>query len=565
MPIVGIDLGTTNSLISFWDNDKVVLIPNALGSSLTPSVVGVDADGDIHVGQVAKERLSTHPNMTVAAFKRYMGTKKTFPLGNYDFLPEELSSFVIRSLKQDAESYLNQTVDEAVVSVPAYFSDAQRKATQRAAELAGLKVERLINEPTAAAIAYGLHDKASETKYLIFDLGGGTFDVSIVELFENVIEVKAIAGDNFLGGEDFTDLLAALFMERHRIDKRNLDLKAYTAIRTQAEICKQTLGRTAEGHMACRIAGSELDCHIDRHDFNLASKPLIEKLRKPVERALSDAALKTSDLDAIILVGGATRMPLVHTLVSRLFGRFPTCSLNPDEVVALGVGIQAGMKERNALLKENVLTDVCPYTLGVGVAVWKDSGYEAGHYSPIMERNTVIPASRVERFSTVADDQTNITIEIFQGENRLTKNNIKLGELKITVPPAPAGEQEVDVRFTYDINSILEVEAKAVATGMQKCLIIEEGPGAMPKEEIDRRLARLADIKIHPRDKQENRLLVARGERLYEESLGPVRQEIASALQIFEEALNRQNDREIKKAAETLKVDLDEIEKHREF
>lgn len=562
MPIVGIDLGTTNSLISFWNDTEAVIMPNVLGSNLTPSVVGVNDNGEIIVGQVAKERLNTHPHMTVASFKRYMGTEKKITLGKYNFLPEELASFVIRSLKQDAESYLGQPIYEAVISVPAYFNDAQRRATKRAGELAGLKVERLINEPTAAASAYGLQQKKSETKFLVFDLGGGTFDVSIVEMFENVMEIKAVAGDNYLGGEDFTNVLISLFMEYHHFDKKSITPKVYAAIRKQAELCKQILSQTANTSLSCNIEGKKLDWNIERQSFSLASKPLIERLRKPVERALRDAALDTEELDAVVLVGGATRMPLVHSLVSKLFGRFPLCSLNPDEVVAIGSGIQAGMKERNAMLKETVLTDVCPYTLGIAVAVRNESGgHESGHFSPIIERNALIPVSRVERFCTVSDKQKNIMIEIFQGESRLTKNNIRLGQIEVDVPPALAGEQAVDVRYTYDINGILEVEVKVLATGVKRNVIIEESPGAMSKEEIARRLAVLSDIKIHPRDKQENQLLVARGERVYEEILGSARMEVADALHKFENALNRQNDREIKKAAEVLKWKLDEVEK----
>ncbi|MBP2642538.1 MAG: hscC [Firmicutes bacterium] len=491
-----------------------------------------------------------------------MGTTKSFQLGKYDFLPEELSSFVIRALKQDAESYLGQPINEAVISVPAYFNDAQRKATKRAGEFAGLKVERLINEPTAAASAYGLHQQRSETKFLIFDLGGGTFDVSIVELFENVMEVKAVAGDNFLGGEDFTELLISMFMDHHHIKKNSLDQKGYAVLRKQAEICKRVLSQSSVGNMVCNLNGIELKWGIDLQVFSLASKVLLEKLRKPVERALRDAGMNTDELDAVILVGGATRMPLVHTLVSKLFGRFPVCSLNPDEVVGIGAGIQAGMKERNAMLKETVLTDVCPYSLGIEVVVRNDSGgYDQGYYSPIIERNTTIPVSRVEQFCTVNDNQKNIMIEIFQGESRLTKNNIKLGQVQVNIPPAPAGEQKVNVRFTYDINGILEVEARVVETGIQKRVVIEESPGTLSKEEIEKRLALLADIKIHPRDKQENKLLVAKGERLYEEILGSVRMEVAVALQKFESAMNRQNEREIKKAAEIFKAKLDEIEK----
>lgn len=326
-----------------------------------------------------------------------MGTNKSFQLGKYRFLPEELSSLVIRSLKQDAEDYFKQEINEAVISVPAYFNDIQRKATKRAGELAGLKVERLINEPTAAAIAYGLHQQKDETKFLIFDLGGGTFDVSIVELFDGVMEVKAIAGDYYLGGNDFTDLLVSLFLKQNNLSKESLSPKEYSFINKQAELCKENLSISNSGTMVCNIKDRVLEWNIDKEEFAQNSKELLGRLRAPVERALKDAGIKADDLASIILVGGATRMPLIHTLTSKMFGRFPFCSLNPDEVVSTGTGIQAGMKARSNVLKEVVLTDVCPYTLGIETAItpskWQ---YITGHFTPIIERNSVIPVSRVE-------------------------------------------------------------------------------------------------------------------------------------------------------------------------
>jgi len=566
MPIIGIDLGTTNSLVSYWIDDGVKIIPNAFGNNLTPSVISVDENAEIFVGQVAKERLITHPHLTAAAFKRYMGTTKVVKLGKYKFLPEELSSLVIRSLKQDAEAYLGETINEAVISVPAYFNDAQRRATKRAGELAGLKVERLINEPSAAAGAYGIHQQKSETKFLIFDLGGGTFDVSIVEIFENVMEVKAIAGDNYLGGEDFTNALLSAFAKHYKMDEKNIEQKIYVAIKKQAELCKQSLSKSTVGTMRCHINGNILEMNVERNEFFTTTKELVNRLRIPVERALKDAEIRADELDSVILVGGATRMPMIHTLVSRLLGRFPSCNLNPDEVVVIGAGIQAAMKERNVVLQEIVLTDVCPYTLGIEVSVSHNTGqHENGHFAPIIERNSTIPVSRVERFYTIADNQTAIVVKIFQGESRLIKNNIYLGEISIKVPPAPAGRQAIDVRFTYDINGILEVEVIVVETGISKRIIIEESPGTISKIDIENRLKALAEFKMHPRERQENQLLVARGERLFEESLGDRRMEIAAILQHFEGVLNRQNDREIKKAAGLFRTKLDELERRQEY
>ncbi|MDP4180575.1 MAG: molecular chaperone HscC, partial [Bacillota bacterium] len=392
MPTIGIDLGTTNSLVAYWTDDGPKIIPNVLGSNLTPSVVSVDENGEIYVGQIAKERKITHPQLTASSFKRFMGTEKVFQLGRYSFSPEDLSSFVIRSLKADAEAFFGSEVEEAVISVPAYFNDAQRKATKRAAELAGLKVERLISEPTAAAISYGLHLEKSETSFLVFDLGGGTFDVSILELFEGVMQVKSIAGDNFLGGEDFTDILASYFIEQHGFDINSLDNKALSAINKQAELCKYELSNNNSGKMVYTVNNRTFETIIDRSDYEKLVNNLLIRLRHPIERALRDAELTPKDLDSIILIGGATRMHVVRSVVSKMFGRLPNSNINPDEAVALGAAIQVALKERNEALSEVILTDVCPYSLGVNIA--KDMGngkHESGYFLPIIERNTPIP------------------------------------------------------------------------------------------------------------------------------------------------------------------------------
>lgn len=567
MTIIGIDLGTTNSVAAFYSQEGAKILPNSLGQHLTPSVISVDEEGQILVGEVAKQRLITHPHLTASVFKRYMGTSKTFLLGKYQFSPEDLSSFILRALKEDAEAHLGTPVTEAVISVPAYFNDAQRKATKRAGQLAGLKVERLINEPTAAAVAYGLHLEDPSTRFLVFDLGGGTFDVSILERFEDLMEVQAVAGDNFLGGEDFTELLVQEFMNRQKEGLFEIeDPKLASLIRKQAEMAKHSLskGRPAEMEIA---SNEELQrCTITAERFELLAKPLLSRLRQPMERAIRDAAIRPSDLDAIILVGGATRMPIITSFTARLFGRLPSAHIDPDETVALGAAIQAGMKARDAALNDIVLTDVCPYTLGIGVSVENASGFfESGHFSPIIDRNTVVPVSKTESYSTIHEGQKAMNIVVYQGESRLTLNNIRLGEFSVKIPPSPKGEEVVKVRFTYDINGILEVEATVVSTGEQSRIVIEENPGQFSKEQIEQRFKELTDIKIHPRDRMENRLLLARGERLYEESLGASREQIASVLRQFEDILRRQNDREIRKAAEQYKSWLDELERMTDF
>jgi molecular chaperone HscC len=563
---IGIDLGTTNSLVAYWTEDGPRIIPNVLGANLTPSVVSVDESGEIYVGQIAKERLITHPQLTAACFKRYMGTEKIYKLGRYSFTPDELSSFVIRALKTDAEAFFKQEITEAVISVPAYFNDTQRKATKRAAELAGLKVERLISEPTAAAIAYGLHQEKTDTKFLVFDLGGGTFDVSILELFEGIMEVKSISGDNFLGGEDFTGLLVSYFGECHGIDIQALESKILTALNKQAEECKYELSYSNSGKMSLRLNGKLLETVVERADFERIAAPLVLRLRQPIERALRDAALLPDELDAVILIGGATRMHLIRSVVSRMFARLPFMNINPDEAVALGAAIQIALKERDQALKEVILTDVCPYSLGVEIAMELGNGkHEAGYFLPIIERNTPIPVSRSEVLYTINNNQTKIGIHIYQGESRRVENNIKLGEMNIKVPPAPAGEQPLEIRYTYDINGILEIEVTNKKTGIKARAIIEKSPGSMTEEEINSRFLALQHLKIHPRELTENKLLLARGERIYEESLGEMREYIASALVRFEGVLERQDDRKTKKAAEELKSVLDEFERRYDF
>jgi molecular chaperone HscC len=562
LKIIGIDLGTTNSLAAYWADDRAKLVPNIFGSTLTPSVVSVNETGEIYVGQIAKERIITHPHLTAANFKRYMGTEKIYKLGKYSFTPEELSAFVVRSLKSDAEAFFGCEVTDAVISVPAYFNDAQRKATKRAAELAGLNVERLISEPTAAAISYGLHQENFETKFLVFDLGGGTFDVSILEMFECVMEVKSIAGDNFLGGEDFTELLLSYFVNNCDIDIENLDLKVRSILSKQAESCKYQLTNDSLGKMSFCVNNNNYETTIDRTEFEKLVNPLLLRLRQPIERALRDADLTPKDIDTVVLIGGATRMPVVRSVVSKMFNKLPYSNINPDEAVALGAAIQVALKERNESLSEVILTDVCPYSLGTNIA--KNMGnrkHESGYFLPIIERNTPIPVSRAEVLQTISDNQTSIHLEIFQGESRRVENNIKIGEINIEVPPAPSGEQLIDVRYTYDINGILEVEVVVLKTRVKSRIVIENSPGNMTEEEIEESLKNLKDIKIHPRDRAENKLLIARGERMYEESLGELREYISSILQNFESVLFKQNGNEVKITAEKLKKELDELER----
>lgn len=559
--IIGIDLGTTNSLAAYFSEDGPKIIPNRLGKHLTPSVVSVGEDGEIYVGETAKERRNLHPDDTAQVFKRSMGSAKKFNLNGKEFTAEELSSLVLRSLKEDAEAFLGELVEEAVISVPAYFDDKRRKATKRAGELAGLTVERIISEPTAAAIAYGLYEKKKNTRFLVFDLGGGTFDVSILELFENILEVRAVAGDNYLGGEDFTEVLEKYFCDQKGIDREDLDEKTLVQLHRQAELCKLEFSEASSAVIRCTIDGEERELTVTQKDYESLCEPLLEKIRKPVQRSLADAHIKLADIDEVVLVGGGTKFPIVRSFIVKLFRKFPDTSINPDEAVALGAAVQGAMKERNQAVKEVILTDVCSFTLGTEITVNNGNGrYESGHFCPIIERNTVIPASRTERFYTVHDDQTKVSVNILQGESRFAANNLLLGELEVRVPKNKAGAEAVDVTYTYDINSILEVEVKVLSTGEVKKQIIKSQDNEMTEEEIEQRMEELSYLKIHPRDQEENKLLLFRCERLYEESTGEERQRMEYEIRRFESALNTQDRGRIEEARSELKEFLKDMD-----
>lgn len=559
--IVGIDLGTTNSLIACFTEEGPKIIPNRLGKNLTPSVVSVDEEGNVYVGETAKERMSLYPDSVAQTFKRSMGTEREYILSGKKFKPEELSSMVIRALKEDAESYLGEEITEAVISVPAYFDDKRRKATKRAGELAGLKVERMISEPTAAAVAYGLYDKTQDTRFLVFDLGGGTFDVSVLELYHNILEVRAVAGDNYLGGEDFTAVMSKLFLQKTKLQMHNLSEKEQVRLQRQAEKAKRAINDTDKVKMSLLLGEETKEAEIAYKEYEEACNELLMKIREPVKRSLADAGLKLTDIDEVILIGGATRLNIVRDFLIRLFRKFPDTKLNPDETVALGAAIQAAMKERREEVKEVILTDVCSFTLGTEVVVEYEEGkFEDGRFCPIIERNTVIPASHTERLYTVRDNQDKIRVRVLQGESRFARNNLYLGELEVDIPKAPKGRESVDVTYTYDINSLLEVEVKVVSTGVSRKLIIKGADNQMSEEEIKKRMEELAYLKIQPRDYEENRLALLRAERVYEESLGARRKNLDHYLTAFEVALNKGDHDEIRRTREELNDFLEEEE-----
>lgn len=519
--IVGIDLGTTHSLIGCYSEAGPRLFANALGEFLTPSVVSVDQAGQVLVGQAARDRMVSHPDASVASFKRWMGTSRETRLGAHSFRPEELSALILRSLVADAEAALGQKIGEAVISVPAYFSDAQRKATRAAGELAGIRVERLINEPTAAALAYGLRDKPDGARFLVFDLGGGTFDVSVLEMFDGVVEVHASAGDNFLGGEDFLDLLEHACRADLELDDASLDASQRGQLRRRLEVAKRALGSQGHAGVEMTLGARQLTWQIDEERFNRLAEPLVQRMRAPLERAMRDARLQPEQLDEIVLVGGASRMPLVARTVSRMFGRLPLRHVNPDQAIALGACIAAGLKSRDQQLDEVILTDVCPYSLGTEVARRDEQGRAiTGFFEPIIQRNSTVPISREETFWPVSERQLQLQLDVYQGESPLVEKNIKLGELTVDIDPTlPIAENAVTVRFTYDINGVLQVEARVHADQRRYELLLEQNPGLLDAQQIRERLAALNEIKIHPRSKQENLAMLARAERLYEEHL----------------------------------------------
>lgn len=557
MTIIGIDLGTTNSSCGIWTEEGVKLIPNRLGDLLTPSVVGLDDKDNISVGRIAKERLISHSDKTVAVFKRLMGTEHKVTLGNKFFTATELSAIVLRSLKEDAEHFLGEPVTEAVISVPAYFNDNQRHATKTAGELAGLKVERLINEPTAAAIAYGLHEKQEGT-FLILDMGGGTFDVSILEFFEGVMEVHASAGDNFLGGEDFVEAMVNDVLNQLNIQKPSLTAQETNQLLMQMETAKRRIGTKEQQILNLSLGKNIHEFIVTDEWFTKIATPLLLRAKRPIERALNDANMSTQAIDDVVLVGGATRMGIFRSTVGRMFGRLPSCHLDPDCAITMGAAIQAGLKSKDKALSDIVLTDVCPYTLGTDVV--NENTNEGGYFLPIIERNSVVPISVTRRLVTAHDNQKQMAIGIYQGENRLVSKNIFLGKVTIDVPSGPAGKEAVDVRYSYDMNGLLEVDVKVESTGKTVNKVIEQSPGSLTPEEKEKSRLRLAAMKFHPRENETNRALLARGERLYESSLGEKREKIAQILADFDRILEKQNPVEIKKAATQLDALLNQLD-----
>lgn len=509
--IIGIDLGTTNSVVAVMDGGEVKVIPNAEGNRLTPSVVAFTDGGETLVGEPARRQAVTNPKKTVYSVKRFMGRRhnevqseeKMVPysvvggpddyvkigVGDKEFTPQEVSAKTLRKLKEAAESYLGQKVNKAVITVPAYFNDSQRQATKDAGQIAGLEVARIINEPTAAAMAYGLDKKSNEQKIVVFDLGGGTFDVSVLELNDDdgmkVFQVISTSGDTHLGGDDFDEALihyvADEFKKENGIDLRE-ETMALQRLQEACERAKKELSTLPSTDINLPFIAQDasgpkhLQISVTRSKFEELTDSLIERCRKPVEQALKDADLKPSDIDEVVLVGGSTRVPKVNDLVKKIFGKEPHKGVNPDEVVAIGAAIQGSVLAGDR--KDVLLLDVTPLTLGIET--------EGGIMTPLVERNTTIPAEKKNTFSTAADNQTAVTIQVYQGERKMASDNRLLGQFNLEgLPPAPRGVPQIEVKFDIDQNGMLNVSAKDLGTGKEASVRIEQSAG-LADDEIER-------------------------------------------------------------------------------
>lgn len=552
MAIIGIDLGTTNSLAAYWTDGSVHLIPDEAGEYLVPSVVSYVEGEGILAGRLAKDRLLTHGAETAASFKRYMGTKKEYVLGKNVCTSMELSAMILEKIRRNAERYLKEEIEEAVITVPAYFNDKQRSDTKKAAQIAGLSVERLINEPSAAALAYRMQYGEEDKSLLVFDFGGGTLDLSYVECFENVIEIVAVAGDNELGGDDVDTLIAEYLCRQNELELEQLNMEDRAAFLKQAEEAKCRLEQGKELIISLDRNGTAVSALLNEDILFEICMPLFAKIKKLFLHILEDAGARISDVDDLIMVGGSSRLSVVQRFLAELLGKEPVVLGDTDKVVAMGAGIYAGIRKRDEDIRDILLTDVCPFTLGVESYHRKED--KKGYLLPMIERNSTLPASRCERLVTLYDYQSAITVKIYQGEEYFADDNIYLGEVTSHVEPKRAGKEWIDVHFTYDINGILHVEVVNSRNEHNQILLANQ---TLSKAELERYRKEMEQIVLPPVEQAENQALLRKAELYYEQSTGDKRMRIGSLINWFLSALNSGRLYIVKKAAEEMKHQLE--------
>ena len=556
MAKIGIDLGTTNSLAVVYKDGQTVRIKNSLDSYITPSAVSIDEDGKILVGEVAKDRLISHPEVSASEFKRSMGQRQDVVLNGVKYTPEELSSLILKKIKADSEAFLGEEVEEAIISVPAYFDDNSRRATRVAADLSGLKVERLINEPSAAALAYLDKNGYEDGTYMVIDFGGGTLDVSVVDVFENIIEILAVAGNNKLGGKDFNEAIARDFCKKNELDYDTLSPAQKAVIYRASERAKIALTDMPMVMMEVPLETKKYVLTLTNKELISISKPIFEGIREPVRKAIHDSRKKLESLDRIILVGGSCKMPTVREFIRQITGITPDTSIDPDIAIAEGAGIYAAMKNKD--LKDVILTDICPFTLGIAVNndILNDGSQMM---SSIIPRNTTLPSSITKPYSAASDNQTKILLRVYQGESINPDKNLFLGDLDITCPPTRFGAKICDVKMTYDINGILIVDV-FTADGLAKTKAFRSNSSVLTEDEVEQMRQKMEEAMLVSPEDEKYRALIARAERVYEESFEDQRFALQRAIMVFRGSLERRDPIKVQQSYKALSDLLDTLE-----